>query len=64
MGTSPAMPIDSDYESVEDVIEALGSLERGFRRGRDRRAIFATAYLVITRELKRRVDEGGFQDGP
>ena len=62
MGTTPMMPIESDYESVEDVIQSLVTLEQVFRQGRDRRAIFATAYLVITKALKRRVDEGGFQD--
>ena len=43
MSTSLTMPLESDYESLEDVIRALASLEQIFRQGRDRRASFATA---------------------
>ena len=53
----------AEYASLEDVERGLARLERDFRDRRDRRAIFATAYLVITRALRRRLTEGGFQDG-
>ena len=69
MSKGPAAPGDlegegtAEYSSLEDVERGLARLERDFRERRDRRAIFATAYLVITRALQRRLSEGGFQDG-
>jgi hypothetical protein len=45
---------------LDDVIQGFSTLEQIFRDRRDRRAIFVTAYLNITLELKRRVDENLF----
>lgn len=56
------LPIESDYQSMPDVIEALSTLEQVFHEARDRRAIFASAYLTLTQELKRHVDMDWFQD--
>jgi Family of unknown function (DUF5995) len=48
---------------VEDVIEGLTSLEHIFRMNKDRRGVFVTAYALITREIKRRIEDRRFQDG-
>jgi hypothetical protein len=54
--------IPSAYRSLDDAIQALTSLEQSFRSQHDRRAIFATAYLAITRAIKQAVADGSFQD--
>src|SRR5262245_54522640 len=54
--------IPSAYKSLDDAIQALASLEQAFRDQHDRRAIFATAYLAITRAIKQSVADGLFQD--
>jgi hypothetical protein len=56
--------IESAYQSIEDAIQRLTQLEQAFYDRRDRRAIFVTAYLNITRAVKLRVGENWFQDNP
>ena len=56
------LPITDPYVSIDDAITALAALEQTFRGQHDRRAIFATAYLAITRAIKQRVADGLFQD--
>ncbi|GAC1305019.1 MAG: hypothetical protein NVSMB27_43920 [Ktedonobacteraceae bacterium] len=56
--------IESAYQSIEDAIQRLVQLEQAFYDQRDRRAIFVTAYLNITRAVKLRVEENWFQDNP
>lgn len=62
MSTSNPLPIGPAYGSVQDVIDGLSRLERAFLRSRDRRGVFVTAYLQITRELQRRIAAGRFAD--
>ena len=59
---TPNLPIVAPYTSIDDTITALVVLEQTFRSQHDRRAIFATAYLAITRAIKQRVVDGLFQD--
>src|SRR5712691_9786574 len=54
--------IETAYQSIEDAIQRLAQLEQAFYDRRDRRAIFVTAYLNITRAVKLRVGENWFQD--
>jgi len=56
------LPITCPYTSIDNAITALGSLEQTFRAQHDRRAIFATAYLAITRAIKQSVADGLFHD--
>jgi hypothetical protein len=62
MNTAAALPITSPYTSIDDAITALVMLEQTFRRQHDRRAIFATAYLAITRAIKQSIADGLFRD--
>ncbi len=55
-------PITGPYTSLDDAIQALVTLEQTFRKQHDRRAIFATAYLAITRAMKQSVADGLFLD--
>jgi hypothetical protein len=56
--TSIAIPAES--RSVDDVLAALLHLEEGFRQANDRRGVFVSAYLVITRMLDEWVSERRF----
>lgn len=56
------LPITTPYISIDGAIAALTALEQTFRDQHDRRAIFATAYLAITRAIKQNVADGQFQD--
>ena len=56
------LPVTVLYTSIDDAIQAFAALEQIFRDQHDRRAIFATAYLTITRAIKQSVDAGLFQD--
>jgi len=62
MPTSNDLPIGAAYQSIQDVISGLAKLEQVFLKRRDRRAVFVTAYLQITQELKRRIETSQFQD--
>src|SRR5262249_27315544 len=55
--------IANEYRSVDDVIAALVEIQTIFRNNRDRRAIFVTAYVLITQEIKRRIEANLFADG-
>jgi len=50
------------YRTVDDVIHGLGRIEQHFLARRDRRGVFATAYLEITRAIERSRTDGGFLD--
>src|SRR5712691_1058827 len=54
--------IQSPFQSIEDAVQGFTQLEQIFYDRRDRRAIFVTAYLNITRAVKLRVEENWFQD--
>jgi hypothetical protein len=52
--------IETPYRNIDDVVAGLTTLERIFIERRDRRAVFASAYLGITLAIKRHSDAGGF----
>ena len=56
------LPIGPPFVSPEAALEGMRALEQALRSRRDRRAIFLTAYVVITREIGRRIEQGSFQD--
>lgn len=62
MTNSSDLPITSPYASIDDAIQSFAMLEQIFRAGHDRRAIFVTAYLSITRAIKQSVEARLFQD--
>lgn len=51
-----------EFRSVDDVERGLQELERHFLLRRDRRGVFATAYLHITRSIELHLEAGGFID--
>jgi hypothetical protein len=57
------LPIGLIYHSIEDVIDGLAGAQEAFLKRRDRRGVFVTAYLEITRELRRRIQAQKFHDG-
>jgi hypothetical protein len=50
------------YRTVDDVILGLGRIEQHYLARRDRRGVFATAYLEITRAIERSRTDGAFRD--
>jgi hypothetical protein len=54
----------SDFElnTLDDVVNCFTTLERRFNEARDKRAVFATAYLTITRAMKSGIESGRFGD--
>src|SRR5262245_52848812 len=59
---TPQLAIDRPYESIDDVARDLAALETLFRSRGDRRGVFASAYLLITIELQRRIADRRFED--
>ncbi|CAN5687603.1 DUF5995 family protein [soil metagenome] len=55
-------PFGSEYTSVAEVAAALERVEADCLSRRDRRGVFATAYLQITRAIERELALGSFQD--
>jgi uncharacterized protein DUF5995 len=51
-----------EYRTFDDVLASLGRLQEIFYDGRDRRAVFVSAYLSITGAVKSRVLAKGFLD--
>lgn len=56
------LPLGSPYQTIQDVLDGLAALEEALLARRDRRGVFVSGYLQITRELKRRTETGGFRD--
>jgi len=50
------------YRSVADANDRLQRLEELLRDRRDRRSIFLTVYTRMTRQIRKRIDRGGFAD--
>ena len=50
------------FDSVAAVIDGLTALETALYAQQDRRAVFASAYLTMTREIEARVGGQGFND--
>jgi hypothetical protein len=57
------LPLASPWDRVEDVAAGLAAIERAFLARRDRRAVFATAYRLITRQIQDWITAGQFADG-
>ena len=54
--------LQTRFETVEEVVERFRELERALYEQKDRRAVFATAYLTMTLEIARRVGEQTYND--
>jgi hypothetical protein len=50
------------YTTLDDVVTGLAALEHEFQAKGDRRAVFATLYLVVSREMRDRVAQRAFLD--
>ena len=61
---APPPILDKPWKQLDEVILGMAAIEAYFFEAQDRRAIFATAYVNITRELKGRIDAGRFNDPP
>jgi hypothetical protein len=48
--------------TLDDVVTRLAELEARYASIRDRRAVFLTVYTLMSREMKRRIEAGGFRD--
>lgn len=57
-----SLPIAPPYQSVDDVLAGLKTLEQACIEARDRRGVFVSAYIRITLELVMRADTGRFED--
>ncbi|HLE16336.1 MAG TPA: DUF5995 family protein, partial [Anaerolineales bacterium] len=59
----PSLPsLEAPFQTVADVVQGIGQLESALRARRDRRAVFATAYLAISLEIQERLRGGFFLD--
>lgn len=56
------VPLEVAYTSLDEAFDGLAKIERTYRQQRDRRAIFVTAYLVITDAIRRSVAAHQFAD--
>lgn len=55
-------PTARPYESVDDALERLETLESRLREREDRRAVFLTVYTRMTRAIRANIDRGEFAD--
>jgi hypothetical protein len=51
------------FVTLDEVVEGLGALEAHYIALQDRRAIFLTVYGLMSREMKRGIEQGVFNDG-
>jgi hypothetical protein len=54
--------MSTPYRSLDDIVNGLTALEARYRAAGDRRAIFATLYLLVSTEMRERVERGAFED--
>jgi hypothetical protein len=54
--------LDTPFSTVDDVVLGISLLEADLRARRDRRSVFATAYLAISLEMRSRLQAGFFLD--
>ena len=54
--------LEGDFDSVDSVLAGLSRVEELLYARKDRRAVFATAYLTMTREIGRGVGESVYRD--
>lgn len=62
-GGAATLALGAPWQRVEDVAVGLAALERGFIERRDRRAVFVTAYRLITGQIQDWIAAGRFADG-
>jgi Family of unknown function (DUF5995) len=60
MSSRNSLIVPPAFESVEDAVNGLAELESAFTDRHDRRGVFVTAYLVITRIIQQWIDRGEF----
>jgi hypothetical protein len=51
-----------EFRTLDDVVAGLSALEQRFRAAGDRRAIFATLYIVVSAQMKAQVAARAFAD--
>jgi len=56
------MANESEYQSLDDALVGVTAFEQEFLAKKDRRAVFATAYLAFTRVLGEWLEQGRFED--
>lgn len=54
--------LEAPYQTIDDVVASLAGVERLLLERRDRRAVFASAYLAITLAVRDGADRGAFGD--
>jgi hypothetical protein len=54
--------VTSRLATLDDVIGALAALEARHVAHRDRRAVFVTVYMMMSQEMRRRIERGAFRD--
>jgi hypothetical protein len=54
--------VTTRLSTLDDVVSALTALEARHTARRDRRAVFATVYALMSQEMKRRIEHGSFRD--
>lgn len=57
-----AVSLGTAYTSLDEALASLRVVEAALRERHDRRAIFASAYVVITEAIRQRVQAGWFGD--
>lgn len=50
------------FRTLDDVVDGLTTLEAGFRKNNDRRAVFLTLYGTVSAEVCARIERGEFED--
>lgn len=56
------IPDDFELNTLDDAVYCLSTLEQRFSEKHDKRAVFATAYLTITKAMKANIEEDRFGD--
>ena len=59
---SPVTPPIPEFQTFDDVVEGLGTLERRFRQRADRRSVFSTLYGAVSVAARERVAQRSFED--
>ena len=54
--------VSAPYANLDEVIQSFAKLEEAFLAAQDRRAVFASAYLAVTRSLKGKLGTNLFLD--
>lgn len=54
--------LEKRFETLDEIVASFRILEEALYEGKDRRAVFATAYLTMTLEIEKRVGEHSYND--